>query len=166
MLQKTHGDWIRDSLVAGNSVYLSFDFPDIPTDHNLDLKVWVSSNNKKSYQLLDHVNEALKLINSDYLLSLKFVIVERDLLADQQETDCVCKGTYCAPNVYDEPSIKVESVILEDLFQYCLYNNYPKQFFKYVAKFKQNCVNEKLINPSCRSQVVKNMDFKYSKVIL
>ena len=106
---------LLNALLADKKVYLSFDFPNIPTDHTLKVELWMSANNLDSYNSINKINQAFELIDSSYKFIPKYVVLERDLLSEQSKDDCVLDGHYCGPRSEDEYEKNGRDVILVNI---------------------------------------------------
>lgn len=82
MISQADGKALKSALLQDKAIFLSFDFPNIPTDHTLKVELWLSSNNLASYNSLDKIKKAFELIDSNYQFIPKYVVLERDLLAE------------------------------------------------------------------------------------
>ena len=141
-LRKTDG--------SDNSLTLSITF-DVQKEANEKIKYifWLSTSNRNSFKLVrEFVNYYLKLkphanFEPHYAIWTCSLCAMTNYTLDYNDQslkdNCISKGRYCSPDADGERPGKGKDIVLEDLRQICIFNNYKDAWWIYMTRFDDEC---------------------------
>lgn len=123
-----------------------FDFVRPNTSNIVSYEYWMSSMDYDSYDFIinfiDVHMEFKNLVNFTPHYALWYCVhckAENYTVNDNEEL-CLSGGRYCAPDPDGSGPFEGYIVVEEDLRQLCIYKQYPKGWWEYTYRFRDECL--------------------------
>eukprot|EP01017_Pseudomicrothorax_dubius_P032562 TRINITY_DN4275_c0_g1_i10.p1 TRINITY_DN4275_c0_g1~~TRINITY_DN4275_c0_g1_i10.p1 ORF type:complete len:322 (+),score=58.38 TRINITY_DN4275_c0_g1_i10:454-1419(+) len=168
MIPKRSGEALIQAIEAAErrdqrtpvAIAVSFDWPrnDRPV-----YEVWMSSGDPNSYEALARFASRAKQLASRTTLEPHFVLMDGAKISSAVE-NCVSKDRYCAPDPDGRGPLTGKDIVIQDLWQICIYEQDSSKFLDYALGF-QSCINKAAMQ-SCGEALIHQLGIDYSLVSL
>ena len=170
LISRTDGDilvdWIKTSSVSEKAVMTIMAEFVMPHENgnNVEYDYWFTSSSNRALDFLEDFKPFQEGFEGQVNFTPHYVFWEC-IGCDSQyiDTDCYGGGKYCAVEPSNE-SIKGREIVLEDLRQYCLYQEMERsgqesKWFDYMERVHSQCYNE--INEDCSFNAHKHLGLDF-----
>jgi len=156
LLDKTGGDVLIKSLEDKDkkvsSISVIYDFNLTKTDV-VKYNVWLSSANSKSFEF---IREWIKY-ERDFGVNTQLTPHYAHYKNSDSPSNCLCNGKYCAEDPDQERDNTGADVLLEDLRQVCLFNEYSDEIYlAYMLNYDTFCLKHGKMK-DCGNKMVQSV---------
>lgn len=143
MISKDAGDYIIETLQQEStkisSISVVYDFNMNKTDH-VNYNIWLSSSTGQSFKFVKEWKEYEKKLGAHATMQPHFVHFEFGEF-NEDVSNCLCNGKYCAPDPDAERPNTGADVITEDLRQMCILKKYSQEkWLQYINSYDVFCL--------------------------
>jgi len=154
LVDKTGGDRLIESLKSEDSkissISVIYDFNLTKTDV-VKYNVWLSSANEKSFEFIKQWVKYEKDFGENTQLTPHYAHYKNS----DSPSNCLCNGKYCAEDPDEIRENTGADVLLEDLRQVCLFNEYSSDtYISYMLNYDTFCLRQGKMK-DCGSMMVK-----------
>lgn len=134
-----------------------------------EIKFWYTSSDDRSMSLIKNLGDFFKDILSDIEFVPKTVSYPCPTCdADFKKKHCLGNGMYCAMTKDVSPTIQGKDILMEDLRQYCVwdnlfFNSQKPKYFDYMHTVHELCPNGK-ISRKCHELGVKKVSLNQTLI--